>query len=201
MKYAFAAMLQNLNTPYVDIGMIHYVDTLNTWREIAQGPVMEYALELKKQGKIRHMGVSSHNPDAALEAVNSGLIEVLMFSVNPCYDLLPGDENCETLWAEDSYAKELRNMDPQRARLYEACQSRGVGITVMKAFGGGGLLSEYSPAGKAMTVNQCIHYALTRHADDCIECGACERRCPFGVAAVENMREARTVFAGAACGS
>lgn len=32
----------------------------------------------------------------------------------------------------------------------------------MKAFGGGDLLSEDSPAGKALTVNQCIHYALTR---------------------------------------
>ena len=34
----------------------------------------------------------------------------------------------------------------------------------MKAFGGGDLLSEYSPAGKALTVVQCLHYALTRPA-------------------------------------
>lgn len=37
-----------------------------------------------------------------------------------------------------------------------------MGITVMKAFGGGDLLSQYSPAGKALTPFQCLHYALTR---------------------------------------
>ena len=43
-------------------------------------------------------------------------------------------------------------MDPQRQALYETCQRLGVGITVMKAFGGGDLLSaELSPAGRALT--------------------------------------------------
>jgi len=85
-----------------------------------------------------------------------------MFSVNPCYDLQPGDEDIEKLWAEKSYEKPLQGMDADRKKLYESCQRLGVGITVMKAFGGGDLLSDDSPAGKALTVNQCIHYALTR---------------------------------------
>lgn len=164
VKLAFEALLQNLNTDYIDIGMIHYVDSQKTWNQIVNGGIIEYALELKKQGKIRYIGMSSHNPIVALEAVKSGLIEVLMFSVNACYDLLPGDENCENLWAEESYKKPLFNIDPQREELYETCHRLGVGITVMKAFGGGDLLSEYSPAGKAMTPAQCIHYALTRPA-------------------------------------
>ncbi len=164
VKPAFFEMLKNLDTDYVDIGMIHYVDSLETWRKIADGEIMQFALQMKKEGKIHHIGVSSHNPIVALEAVNSGYIEVLMFSVNPCYDLLPGDEDCETLWAEKSYEKPLFNIDPERKKLYEACQSKGVGITVMKAFGGGDLLSENSPAGVAMSVNQCIHYCLTRPA-------------------------------------
>ena len=49
------------------------------------------------------VGMSSHNPLVALEAVKSGLIEVLMFSVNPCYDLLPGDEDVDKLFDEESY--------------------------------------------------------------------------------------------------
>lgn len=48
----------------------------------------------------------------------------------------------------------------------------GVGITVMKAFGGGDLLSDESPAGKALTANQCIHYALTRPAVATVLSGA-----------------------------
>ena len=43
----------------------------------------------------------------------------------------------------------------------------------MKAFGGGDLLSaELSPAGAALTVEQCIHYALTRPAVASVLCGA-----------------------------
>ena len=32
------------------------------------------------------------------------------------------------------------------------------------------------------------HYAaLSAHGGDCIFCGACEKRCPFGVPVIENM--------------
>ena len=174
-----------------------------------------------------------------------------------------------------------------RQRLYELCEERGVGITVMKVFGGGDLLdAELSPAGVALTVNQCIHYALSRpgaavvlagahdtkqleisagycdssdeerdyagvfstfprvsweghcmycshchpcpkkidiasvmkflnlatvkeeipetvrehyrslsnHGSDCIECGACEKRCPFRVPIIDNMKKAMKHF-------
>lgn len=69
--------------------MIHYVDSLTDWEQIRTGPVMAYALELKEAGIIGSIGLSSHNPAAALAAVQSGLVDVLMFSVNPCYDLQP----------------------------------------------------------------------------------------------------------------
>ena len=173
VKEAFESLLRNLGTDYLDIGMIHYVDSMDTWREIAQGPVMGYALERKAAGQIRHIGISSHNPQVALEAVASGLVEVLMFSVNPCYDLLPASEDCEDLWADESYQGTLSNMDPDRERLYETCQRMGVGITVMKAFGGGDLLdAALSPAGAALTEAQCIHYALDRPAVAAVMVGA-----------------------------
>ena len=172
-RESFEDQLKRLETDHVEIGMIHYVDSPAEWDEIAAGEVMRYALELKAAGKIGCIGVSSHNPEAALKAVHSGNIDVLMFSVNPCYDLLPGTEDVEDLWAEKSYAQPLLNMDPKRQELYETCQRLGVGITVMKAFGGGDLLSaEYSPAGAALTAHQCIHYALTRPAVACVMSGA-----------------------------
>lgn len=165
VKNGFEEMMQLLQTDYIDVGMIHYCDSLKDWYEIAEGEVMQYALELKAQGRIHHIGLSSHNPDVAIEAVNSGNIEVLMFSVNPCYDLQPADEDVEQLWNEENYINPLVNMDSSRQRLYELCQAKGVGITVMKAFGGGDLLdAELSPAGRALTVNQCLNYALTRPA-------------------------------------
>ena len=163
VREGFDDQLRRLETDHVEIGMIHYVDSLSDWERVRTGGVMDYALELKRKGVIGCIGLSSHNPEAALAAVNSGLIQVLMFSVNPCYDLLPASEDVEQLWNEENYAHPLVNMDPQRQELYETCQRLGVGITVMKAFGGGDLLSaQLSPAGKALSLYQCIHYALTR---------------------------------------
>ena len=173
VKASFEDLLKRLATDYIDIGMIHYVDSLEDWEAVAGGPVMEYARELQAQGKIRYIGFWSHNPAAAMQAVQSGLIDVLMFSVNPCYDLQPANEDCYALWDGKNYDRQLVNMDPEREALYETCSRLGVAITVMKAFGGGDLLDEeLSPAGKALTVNQCLHYALTRPGVAAVMSGA-----------------------------
>ena len=82
--------------------------------------MLQYVLDLKKAGRIRHIGLSSHNPQVALKAVQSGHIEVLMFSVNPGYDLQPASEDVEDLWREKNYAAPLVNMDSERQELYEA---------------------------------------------------------------------------------
>ena len=173
VKASFEDLLTRLATDYIDIGMIHYVDSLEDWEAVAGGPVMAYAREMQDQGKIRYIGLSSHNPAAAMQAVQSGLIDVLMFSVNPCYDLQPANEDCYALWDGKNYDRQLVNMDPEREALYETCSRLGVAITVMKAFGGGDLLDEeLSPAGKALTVNQCLHYALTRPGVAAVMSGA-----------------------------
>ena len=172
-KAGFEEMLRLLQTDHIEVGMIHYCDALSDWDEIVKNGILDYAVQLKKEGRIGHVGLSSHNPQVALKAVETGLIEVLMFSVNPCYDLQPAGEDVEALWAAEAYAGQLTNMDPDRERLYETCERLGVGITVMKAFGGGDLLNaELSPAGVALTVNQCIDYCLTRPAVDVVLCGA-----------------------------
>ena len=287
VKAGFEESMRLLQVDCIDVGMIHYCDALDDWDSIINNGILDYARELKAQGKIKHIGLSSHNPQVALKAVESKSIEVLMFSVNPCYDLQPASEDVEDLWADEAYANHLTNMDPDRQKLYETCQRMGVGITIMKCFGGGDLLNaELSPAGAALTVNQCISYALSRpavacvlagahsveqlqesinyenaseserdyalalasfpkiswkghcmycshcepcpkkidiatvtkflnlaqaggkipetvrehyavlehHAGECIKCGACEKRCPFGVAIRENMTKAQEVF-------
>ncbi|MBR0232415.1 MAG: 4Fe-4S binding protein, partial [Synergistaceae bacterium] len=39
------------------------------------------------------------------------------------------------------------------------------------------------------------HYKLlTHHAGECIQCGACEKRCPFDVKIRENMKQAEKIF-------
>lgn len=39
------------------------------------------------------------------------------------------------------------------------------------------------------------HYAALPHgAGECVRCGACEKRCPFGVPIMENMVKAAKLF-------
>lgn len=284
---AFETQLKELATDHIDVGMIHYVDAEDDFHKVFDGELIEIALRLKEQGKIRHIGLSSHNPIVARMAVESGLIDVLMFSINPAYDLQPPSENVDDLFDEATFAHTRHNIDPEREGLYELCAREGVAIDVMKVYGGGDLLSEHnSPFGRAMTPTQAIEYALTRpavasvmigahsiseleaairwtdstleerdytlimqnldrfswaghcmycghcapcsvkidiaavnkfynlteaqgiipetvrehyktlqhHASECIECGACEKRCPFGVKIIDSMRRASERF-------
>ena len=198
VREGFADQLERLETDRVEIGMIHYVDSLADWDTVVNGPVMAYALELRAAGTIGCVGLSSHNPQVALAAVNTGLIDVLMFSVNPCYDLQPAGEDVEELWAPKNYEGSLVNMDPERQALYETCQRLGVGITVMKAFGGGDLLSAaLSPAGRALTPLQCLHYALTRPAVASVMCGARTPEDLDASAAYEEAPESERDYAAA----
>jgi uncharacterized protein len=280
--------MTRFRTDYIDIGMIHYVDNLDDWNVIVNYGLLEYALQLKKKGIIRAIGLSSHEPHTALTAVQSGYIDVLMFSLNPSFDLLPEQTQIDALFERKTYDQGASSgINPVRQQLYETCAQRGVGITVMKTFAAGQLLNaESSPFGAPLTVAQCEHYALTRpgvasiligcisseqvnqallyetlsaqekdytavlsasqryaatgacmycnhclpcpqeidiaavhkyydlaknlsevpatirdhyltlhaHASDCIKCGDCEERCPFGVEVTQNMDRAEALF-------
>ena len=162
----FDDLCDRLQTDYMDIGMIHFVDTQQDFDAVFDGPILEEALRLKASGRIRTLGMSSHSPVIAKKAVETGHIDVLMFSLNPAYDLLPEDLDMEYMFKQETYQDEnIRGIRPAREALYQTCEAMGVGITVMKAFGGGALLhAKPSPFGVAMTPAQCIHYALTRPA-------------------------------------
>lgn len=289
VRSAFADLLSRLQTEYIDIGMIHYVDEQKDFNEVFGGEVLKFAKEQKAAGKLRHIGMSTHNPRVAIQAVKTGEIDVIMFSVNPAYDILPPNEDVDLLFEKSTYEQPnvLSSTDPERQELYSLCESQGVALTVMKPYGGGALLkAEESPFGAAMTVNQCLHYCLTRpgvavvlagahnaeellqataycdatdeekdysallsscpahpftdkcmycghcapctvgidiatvnkfadlceaqgtvpetlrehygaleqKASDCIQCGACETRCPFGVKIIEHMQKAQEIF-------
>ena len=289
VRAAFSDLMARLDTPYIDVGMIHYVDAQADYDAVFGGPVLAFAQEQKAAGKIRHLGMSTHNPRIAIQAVKTGLIDVIMFSINPAYDILPPNEDVNTLFAQSTYEAPdvLSSTDPERQALYSLCESQGVALTVMKPYGGGALLdAKESPFGVAMTAAQCLHYCLTRpgvatvlagaqdqaqlmeavaycslpaeekdyagllsscpahpftdkcmycghcapctagidiatvnkfadlceaqglvpdtvrehyaalekKAGDCIACGACETRCPFGVKIVEHMEKAKGLF-------
>ena len=163
-KAAFADLLARFQTDYMDIGMIHFVDRVDDWQTVVNDGLMDYAKELKASGAIRHIGLSTHNPTIARLAVEHGAVEVILFSLNPAYDLLPPTEEIGDYFVEE-YDPTLAGIDPERAHLYRLCEQKGVAITVMKGYAGGRLLDKArSPFGVALTPVQCLHYALTRPA-------------------------------------
>ncbi len=171
VRPAFEDLLKRLQTDYIDLGMIHYVDSEEEWEQIQHSDYLDYVMELKRTGVIRHIGMSSHNPKVAIKAAQSGYVEMILFSINPAFDMLPASDNIETMFAE-TYDDGLKGIDPDRARLYQVCQQNDVGITVMKGFAGGRLFDEKrSPFGVKLSPVQCIHYALTRPGVCSILCG------------------------------
>ncbi len=272
---------------YIDFGMLFFIDTEESFKSVFETDFAEYAATLKARGEIGHIGFGSHNPAIATRVIETGLPEMMMFSVNLAFDLTPADSYALDILEKGFDATAFRGFDPERSALYTLCEQKGIGITVMKTFGAGKLISpEHSPFQKPMTTAQCIHYALTRpavasvmlgmksrdevldaaryfdtpdderdytpllgtlrndfrgkcvycghcqpcpsdidvasvnkyldiarldetqvppsirthydqltaHGGDCVACGSCEERCPFGVAVAQNMEEAKRIF-------
>lgn len=162
VKEAFQDLLDRLETDYIDLGMIHFVDNQAEFDQIMDGAFIQYVRGLKEKGTIRHIGLSTHNPDVAKMAALSGEIELILFSINPAFDILPASEDINSYFAE-TYDESLGGIAPERAQLYRICEKNGVGITVMKGYAGGRLFdAKTSPFGAALTPVQCLHYALTR---------------------------------------
>ena len=171
VRPAFEDLLARLQTDYIDLGMIHYVDSEQEWEQLQHSDYLDYVMSLKNSGVIRHIGMSSHNPKVAMKAAQSGYVEMILFSINPAFDMLPASENIDTMFAEEFDAG-LKGTAPDRTKLYRTCEENDVGITVMKGFAGGRLFDEKrSPFGVRLSPVQCIHYALTRPAVSAILCG------------------------------
>lgn len=269
IKRSIDWQLKELKTDSIDYGFIHCLDEISDWQEYRQSGAYALLLELKEQGIVRHIGLSSHTPATIQRVLDEVPVDMLMFSVNPGYDYQKGE-----------YAK--GSVD-ERSAVYRRCEAEGIGISVMKPFSGGQLLdAALSPFGQALTQYQCMQYALdrpgvltvlpgmssvaqvdhllkffdvsdaekdysllgsfspadavghcvycnhckpcpvgieiglvnkyydlacnadamavehyrglTRHAEDCIQCGHCNQRCPFRVDQMARMREIARYF-------
>lgn len=141
--------LQMLETDYIDFGFIHCIDEEADLQKVIEGGTLDYMKKLKDQGVIRHIGLSSHTPEIVEKVLDMGLIDMLMFSINPAYDYRHGEYAIGTV--------------DERSALYRRCEAEGVAISVMKAFSGGQLLNaKTSPFKQALTEYQCIQYALDK---------------------------------------
>ena len=152
IQNTFEWELNALGTDYVDFGFLHCIDEQSDFDDIKRNGIFDFVKQLKAKGVVRHIGFSSHTPSVANALIDTGVMDMIMFSINPAYDLECGDE----------YGI---GTTKERANLFRRCEKDGIGISVMKPFHGGQLLSDKtSPFKKALTKNQCIQYCLDRPA-------------------------------------
>lgn len=87
--------LQTLEVDWIDLYLLHNVSTFEALEQVLarHGPfaVLE---EEKRAGKVKHIGISSHQIDVAKEAVKTDRFETIMFPLNfithePAEELLP----------------------------------------------------------------------------------------------------------------
>ena len=105
-----ATSLNNLKTDYIDIYQFH---NPSFCPKPGDGTgLYEAMLEAKAQGKIRHIGITNHRLNVAMEALESGLYETLQFPFN-------------YLATEKEH------------KLVEVCREKNIGFIAMKALSGG----------------------------------------------------------------
>lgn len=102
--------LTNLKTDYIDIYQLHCVG--QCYRPGDGTGMYECMQEAKKQGKIRHIGVTAHNIEIAMECVRSELYETMQFP----FSYLCSEKEIE---------------------LVNLCREKDVGFIAMKGLAGG----------------------------------------------------------------
>ncbi len=102
--------LHNLKTDYIDIYQFH--NPAFCPKPGDGSGLYEAMLEAKKQGKVRHIGITNHRLAVANEAIESGLYETLQFPF--CY--LASEKDIE---------------------LVKKCKEKNMGFIAMKALSGG----------------------------------------------------------------
>jgi len=137
-QHCFNQALDRLGNDYAEIAMLTMVDTESLWKDWALASI-DRLHRYQREGRVGFIGLSNHNTDVARMAVESGLIDVLMFPVN--------------LYQHHG--------NQERVQLLETCAEHQVGVVAMKPYYGGRLLTtEGRPTG--ITPAQCLHYVLSQ---------------------------------------
>jgi len=77
------SMLDELRTDYIDVLTFYYVESQDEWNEIiAPGGSWEFLAEQKQQGRLKLVGLTSHQRSLAAQWTRSGKLDLLMIRYN-----------------------------------------------------------------------------------------------------------------------
>ncbi|UCE13840.1 MAG: aldo/keto reductase [Candidatus Heimdallarchaeota archaeon] len=118
-KISFEETIKTLGVDYIDIAVIQYVTPGEYDKIMAPRGLIQYAEELKQTQVVNHLGMSIHNPETALRAVESEDFDLIM-----------------------THQNFFSEKNPKRQALFQACIKYNVGLVAIKPFAGGQLLSK-----------------------------------------------------------
>jgi predicted aldo/keto reductase-like oxidoreductase len=79
-------ILRELHTDYVDVLTFYYVEEPAEWQQIiGPGGALEYCRQAQRDGRVRLLGLTSHQRRLAAEAAQSGLLDLLMIRYNAAH--------------------------------------------------------------------------------------------------------------------
>lgn len=243
--------LRNLKTDYIDIYQFHNVKTIEEYNKILSEDGAYSALQqFKAEGKIGHIGITSHSVDTLKIAIESGKFETVMYPYNIVENqaeelfkranelnmgviamkpmaggalregklalkyilqndsitcAIPGmataeevEENCKvgctksTLTEEElAKTKEIAaELGTKFCRRCGYCAPCPKGIDIPNVFMFQGYKERYNLAEWA----ESRYATLKATAKDCVECGTCEKRCPYELPIREMLKKARKTF-------
>jgi predicted aldo/keto reductase-like oxidoreductase len=91
----FDRILKALGTDYLDIATLYYVESEDEWRQLtASGGVWDYLQEQKRAGRLRLVGLTTHQRRLAASWAGTGKLDMLMIRYNAAHrgaetDLFP----------------------------------------------------------------------------------------------------------------
>ncbi len=113
MKRDIDISLKNLKTDYIDLYQIHNLKFEEYNSIFEDDKAYRALLEAKKEGKIKHIGITSHSLDTINEAIKTDKFETIQFPYNIVED--------------------------QADEAFRIAHEKGIGIIVMKPLAGGAI--------------------------------------------------------------
>ena len=246
MKRDIEISLKNLQTDYIDLYQMHNVKPAEYDTLFGEDKAYRALLEAKEQGKIKHIGITSHGLETVEKAVESDKFETIQFQYNivenqadevfkRAYEkgvgtivmkplaggaiddgtlamkyllsreyidvAIPGMdspqqviENTDVLQnyeltEEDNkkIAKIKSELGTNFCRRCEYCLPCPKGINIPQNFLLEGYYNRYNL--KDWAVDRYRGLAENERASNCIECGACQKKCPYELPIIDMLKK------------
>jgi predicted aldo/keto reductase-like oxidoreductase len=201
---SFNGSLSRMGVEDVDIIQIHGADNVE---QVGCPGVHEAFQELKKQGKVRFLGVTTHtNQETVIrEAVRLGTYDMVLVAYNFLMPESMGEAIAEAgnagvgivamkvaAAAREPKAKELfKNENIVQASLKWALKNQNVHTIIVTMSNAKQAEEDIAVAGESLTANEenlLSRYAQAATGGYCRLCGKCDMACPRGVKASSIMR-------------